>query len=320
MTFFRQSGWMMIATTLSGGLMYAVHMVAKQMPKEEYGVFTTLLQAVALMTIPAVGLQTVFARQVAAATTDKQRLAAISTFRGVWRAIFFIWLAMVVIVALFWKQALTGLKISNPAALGMTVAIGLTAMWMPLMMGMMQGRQNFLWLGWATILNGIARLGLICIIVWLMGGWAAGGMGAVFGGMAILIVICAWQLRDLWRAEKTPVDWRAWLKQVVPLTLGLGAATFMLSADMIFTQNFFPKEQTAFYAAAGMIGRALVFFTQPLTLVMFPKIAHSSARAEKNGRAGANAGIDGAGRRGGGDCLHIITVFAVADYLRQNIL
>lgn len=271
----------MIATTMAGGLMYAVHMVAKQMPKEEYGVFTALLQVASLMTIPAVGLQTVFAHQVAAAVTETQQRVAISTFRGVWRGIFFLWLAMVVVVALFWKQALAGLQIGNPAALAMTVLIGLVSMWMPLMMGMMQGRQNFLWLGWATILNGIARFGMICIVVLVLGGWAAGAMGAVFSGMAMLIVICAWQLRDLWGGELVRVDWLEWLKRVVPLTFGLGAATFMLSADMIFTQNFFPKDQTAFYAAAGMIGRALVFFTQPLTLVMFPKIAHSAARSEK---------------------------------------
>ena len=272
---------MMIATTLSGGLMYAVHMVAKQMPKEEYGVFTTLLQVVALMGIPAVGLQTVFAQQVAAAVTDAQRRVAISTFRGVWRAIFFIWLAMLIMVAVFWHQTVAGLKIGNPAALAMTAAIGLVSMWMPLMMGMLQGRQNFLWLGWAAILNGVARFGMICLVVLVLGGWAAGAMSAVFIGMAIVVAICIWQTRDIWREMKTPVNWREWLRRVVPLTLGLGAATFMLSADMIFTQNFFPKEKTGFYAAAGMIGRALVFFTQPLTLVMFPKLAHSSARAEK---------------------------------------
>ncbi len=76
------------------------------------------------------------------------------------------------------------------------------------------------------------------------------------------------------------VAWRNWLRRVVPLTLGLGAAMFMLSADMIFTQNYFPREQTGFYAAAGMVGRALIFFTQPLTLVMFPKLARSAATGE----------------------------------------
>jgi O-antigen/teichoic acid export membrane protein len=86
----------------------------------------------------------------------------------------------------------------------------------------------------------------------------------------------------VWKTKIAPVEWKNWLGRVLPLTFGLGAATFMLSADMIFTQNFFPREQTGFYAAAGMIGRALVFFTQPLTQVMFPKLARSKATGEKS--------------------------------------
>src|SRR6266487_4181108 len=52
LAFFRQSGWLMVATTVMGGLMYAVHMVARRMPKEEYGLFMTLLQIVTLIGIP----------------------------------------------------------------------------------------------------------------------------------------------------------------------------------------------------------------------------------------------------------------------------
>jgi O-antigen/teichoic acid export membrane protein len=149
-------------------------------------------------------------------------------------------------------------------------------------MGILQGRQNFFWLGWTNILNGIGRFGLICIIVLLFHGWAAGAMSGVFLGMMAVVVIGGWQVRDVWKIKTAPVAWRNWLGRVVPLTLGLGAAQFMLSADMIFTQNFFPREQTGFYAAAGTIGRALVFFTQPLTLVMFPKLARSKAVGEKS--------------------------------------
>lgn len=39
---------------------------------------------------------------------------------------------------------------------------------------------------------------------------------------------------------------------------------------------------TGYYAAAGMIGRALAYFTVPLTLVMFPKIARSTALREES--------------------------------------
>src|ERR1035438_5764947 len=134
--FFRQSGWMMIAGVSSGALMYLVHpIVARELPKSEYGVFTTLLQVISLMSIPAVGLQPVIAQQAAAAITDEQQCVVASEFRGVWHAIFFIWLAMAALVAIFWHQVLAGLQIENSAALGMAVAIGLAAMWTPLIGG-----------------------------------------------------------------------------------------------------------------------------------------------------------------------------------------
>jgi len=272
----------MLTMTFAGGIMYAVHpIVARHVPKEEYGVFTTLLQVVSLMGIPAAGLAPVFAQQVAAAVTEAQHRQVISTFHGVCRAIFFIWLAMAVTVALFWKQALASLQISNPTALAATVGVGLVALLTPVMTGMLQGRQNFIWLGWINIINGVGRFGMVCLVILVLGAWAAGAIGAVFIGMAAAIAVGAWQTRDVWGVEKCPVYWSDWLRRVVPLTLGLGVATFMLSADMIFVQKFFPAKQTGFYAAAGMIGRALIFFTQPLTMVMFPKIAHSAARSQK---------------------------------------
>src|SRR5271155_2724780 len=80
-TFFRQSGWMMFAATASGLLMYCVHpIVSRGMPKGEYGVFTTLLQVVSLMSIPAIGLQTVFAQQAASAITEEQQHTLAKTF------------------------------------------------------------------------------------------------------------------------------------------------------------------------------------------------------------------------------------------------
>jgi O-antigen/teichoic acid export membrane protein len=290
-TFFRQSGWMMTAATASGLLMYAVHsVVSREIPKGEYGVFTTLMQVVPLMGIPAVGLQPVMAQQQAAAVTDTQHGVVASEFRAVWRAVFFIWLAMALFAGIFWQQTLAGLKIENSAALAVTVLIGLAAMWMPLVGGILQGRQNFFWLGWTNIINGVGRFGLICVIVLIFHGWAAGAMSAVLFGMLAVIVIGGWQIRDVWKIQAVPVEWKNWLRRVIPLTLGLGAATFMLSADMIFTQNFFPREQTGFYAAAGTIGRALVFFTQPLTLVMFPKLARSTATGEKTNALGLTLG------------------------------
>jgi O-antigen/teichoic acid export membrane protein len=78
------------------------------------------------------------------------------------------------------------------------------------------------------------------------------------------------------------MNWSEWSGRVIPLSLGMGVGIFMLSADMVFVQKFFSKDQTAYYAAAGMIGRALVYFTAPVASVMFPKLARSAATGEKS--------------------------------------
>lgn len=269
----------MTAGVATGILMFLLHKVANRVP--DYAVFVTLLQAVTLIGIPAAGLQSTFTQQAAASLGDQHECELASVFRGVLRATFFIWLFMAMVIFGLREQIVHGLKIDNPAALWITVAIGLLAMWMPILMGVLQGRQNFAWLGWLNILNGITRFGGVCIgVLWL--GWhATGAMASVLAGIAAMVAIGAWQTRDLWKATAQPIDWRKWLSRVVPLTLGLGALMFMLSADMIFVQRYF-EEGTKYYAAAGMIGRALVFFTQPLATVMFPKLVRSAARSEES--------------------------------------
>ncbi len=73
------------------------------------------------------------------------------------------------------------------------------------------------------------------------------------------------------------VNWRELTRQFIPLSLGGGAVIYMMSVDMVVVQRFFNEKQTGYYAAAGMIGRALIFFVGPIVAVMFPKLVKSHA-------------------------------------------
>src|SRR5499427_6492603 len=80
LSFFRQSGWLMIANIAGGALMWAVHFLAKRIGTTQYGVFITLLTAV--MLVPAIPLQMVFAQQTAraVATGSERELAGLARF------------------------------------------------------------------------------------------------------------------------------------------------------------------------------------------------------------------------------------------------
>jgi O-antigen/teichoic acid export membrane protein len=279
--FFRQGGWMMTASTLAGLLMFLLHKSAKQMPKEEYGLFTTLLAAIGQMAIPVAGLQGVFAQQAAASVSAMQEKELAGMMRGVLRGTFLLWLIMASIIFVFRRTIVHSFAIPNEAALWIALLVVLMSLWRPVVQGVLLGRQNFLWSGATSLVEGAIRFGAVVLIVSLLGGYAAGATTGVLAGSLISFLITAWFTRDCLFREAIHVDWVAWLRRVVPLTLGLGVCSFMLSADMIFVRRFFPKDMTGYYAAAGMIGRALVYFTVPLTLVMFPKIARSKALREE---------------------------------------
>lgn len=283
LNFFRQSGWMMIATVVSGVFMSAVHVFSKILPTAEYSAMGTLFQLLNWMAIPALGLQMVFAQQTSAAVTDIERRQLVATIKAVMRWTFYIWLAMVIIATVGEKTFVAELKLSNPAALWLTVMVSLTMLWLPIFQGLLQGRQNFLWLGWVAIFNGVGRIFIVGLIVILLNGWTAGVMTGVLIGLLTALGFAAWQNRDLFSEPGAPFDSRGWLWRVVPLALGFGAGQFIFSADAIVVQNYLGGEGAAApYMFGGTLARAIVLFTGPLAAVMFPKLVHSVARAEKN--------------------------------------
>jgi len=282
LSFFRQSGWLLIASNLGGALMWLVHTVARRMPADEYSVMTTLLQSLIFLGSIGVAVQSVFAQQAAAAVTEEaqRHLRA-----AVWRvavAVFVVWLAGAFLTWAYSSKLLADYRIANPAALWMAAVFALLQLWLPISTGLLQGRQDFLWLGWTGIINGGVRLAAVVLIVVVLGGQAAGGLAGAIFGMTVVLAITIWRSRAVWMGARSDFDWSEWLRAVLPLAAGIAAVSFALTADVMFVRRNFSGEESGFYNAAGMVGRALAAFTAPLTAVMFPKIAAAAARSEKS--------------------------------------
>jgi O-antigen/teichoic acid export membrane protein len=282
-TFFRQSGWMMISAVAGGALMFAVQVFSKKfLSDEEYSAFGALIQVTNWITIPALGLQMVFAQQSAAAITGHHEHELASTVRSVMLWTFCVWLATAIVVFIFREPWTAALKLSNQLALWLTVASGLVMVWLQLFWGLLQGRQNFLWYGWSTMFNGVGRVAFGGAIVVALHGQATGLMLAVFAGLVASFLPAFLQNLDLLKMSGAPFGAWHWLKRVVPLTLGFGVPTFLFSADAVVAQNYLGAGgNAANYLFGATLCRAIVLFTAPLAAVMFPKLVHSAARAQK---------------------------------------
>lgn len=278
-TFFRQGGWLMLANVLAGAFMWGVHFFSKVIPKAEYGSVGALL-AMTLI-IPTIPLQMVFAHQTAAKLASGRKRQLTRSIRQSWLALTLLWIVAAGVILFFQKDLTAAWKLSNPAALWMALIVWLACMWLPMFWGMLQGKQDFLGLGWSVILNGVGRFGGVAAAVLLFGGYAAGILTAVAVGYGLALALAIYATRGIWIGKGEPYDLKELVGQVIPLALGFGACQVLFTADTMFVKAWFPEEEVAYYVAAGTLSRALMWLVLPLAAVMFPKLVHSTVRAEK---------------------------------------
>lgn len=268
---------MMTATVISGVFMFLVHPLNRRLPEGEYSVFVTMLQVLQWLMIPSVGFQMVFAQLAAAAISKRQLVELHGAVRAVLKVTFGAWLTLAAGL-LFVRRPLTeAWQLDSPLPLWQTLAMGLMTLWIPMFLGLLQGRQNFLWMGWTTVFNGAGRVVFCYVIVLLFSASAVSMMTGVLLGLLGTLAIAAWQARHIWTGPASPFKWAGWLRRLVMLSLGFGAFLFQFSADLILIKAHFAADQMDAYSAAGVLARAIVTFTAPLAAVMFPKIVQSVA-------------------------------------------
>ncbi len=278
--FFRQSGWLMIANIVGGAMTLGVHPLNKHIPDSEYTAFVALLMVVSCL--PTMPLQMVFAQQSALALANGRERQLAGMIRLVWLWTFIVWALGALVFFLFRGAIVQRWQLPGAAGLLVTLPLLLISLWVPLFGGVLQGRQDFFWLGWASIFGGVGRLGIAALLVLALGFGAAGMMAGALIGIGMTAVIAMWRTRDLWSLRAEPFDVKSLLRQVLPLVWGFGACQFMFTSDTMFAKAYFSPDAMKPYVAAGTMSRGLLWLVLPLAAVMFPKIVHANAKSEKS--------------------------------------
>src|SRR5687768_3835161 len=273
---------MVIATSMSGAFLVIVYPILGRLPAGELGIYVSLLRLFTLLAIGAAGLQIVMAQDAAAAVTDEQRQQLSATVRSVAKGVFALWVLIVLICAPLREQIVSTFKITNPMAVWVTMALVLMQLALPFVQGLAQGAQNFAWLGWSILLNGLARFVAIAIAILVFKGHSTAALTGALIGLAAAVFAGYWPSRHLFRKSPAKFKWGEWLKRLVPLSAGVGSVLVVMNADMLFIQAHFPSDQSKFYAAVAMVGIGLVTFTTPMASVMFPKLVTSVAKGQRS--------------------------------------
>jgi len=274
----------MTATIAAGAMSWAVHLLNKKIPDSEYSIFGVLLMVTAC--IPTMPLQMVFAHQSALALATNRERQLAGMVRLTLLCLSGLWAVGALAVFVFQGSIIARWQLPGAGGLWVTLLAILVTLWAPMFIGMLQGRQDFFWMGWAAILGGAGRFVVAAVIVLGFAGGAAGMMAGALVGGGVMAGIAFWRTRDLWSLRSEPFNARASLGQIIPLMLGFGACQFLFTADTIFVKAFFSGDAMKPYVVAGTLSRALLWLVLPMAAVMFPKLVHSSAKSEKTNLMG----------------------------------
>jgi O-antigen/teichoic acid export membrane protein len=275
---------MALAATLSGAFNMASTFVAQRMPEGQFNIFDTALSALGILAIPAVGMQASFAALAAGADSDERHQQLVATMRGALGFLAVVWTGL----AIWWlvreKDIMAAYQLAEPAMLWVVLLILLITLLTPVPNGTLQGRQDFFWFGWATLLNGAGRFVVLWTVVHVFKRGALGGLIGVLGGSLAVFAIVTWRTWDSLKAASSRLDWLAWGRRLIPVTVGLGALSFIMQADALIVreklQPLLTPDEVDGYSAVRKIAQALVFVVGALTSVMFPKVARSFQKSQ----------------------------------------
>lgn len=277
----RAGFWLTVANVLTGLLGYAYQvLMGRMLSPVEFALFSAVMALSMFFSSPLGAVSMVISRRVSALrATD--RFAVLRSLY--WRAHRFLalgGLVFLLLLALLVGEAQAYLKSPTAAPIwifGIFIAIGAFSL---INGAFFQGMQRFGWLGgtgvWAVALKIVLSTALIAL--------GFGVSGALTG--VLLATVGAWLLGMLIIVQGLPNKVAPGhlppapfpLNAVLPVLIANIAFVAMTQLDMVLVNWYFPPEQAGLYAAASVLGKAVLYLPGGLVMALYPMVAENHAK------------------------------------------
>lgn len=279
------AGLLLTALNLAAGAMGYVYQVlmGRMLSAGDFALFSAIMALAVMCSAPFNALVMLMARRVSAfrAIGDSARTRVLYVRSIGWLVVLGLTLAGLLAATLPTIQS----YLKAPAAIHIwlfaaSTFIGFMA---AVNNGFLQGLQRFAWLGGLGVGGVIAK---IAVSVALIAGRNAGVEGALLGVlMATLLVwacggiVIAMSLprdRAVAAGPLDPFPWRSFM----PATIANIALAILAQVDMVLVNWYFPARLASQYAAASILGKAVLYLPGGLAIALFPLAAERHARKE----------------------------------------
>lgn len=283
-TLIRSSGLMFTAFMISSVFNYLFQVImGRLLGPGQYGFLNALLALMAVLGIPIATLLMVVSRKTAEYKARSDYNGIHGLFSQVNRTV--LSAGGLGLVLFMLCSAYISAYLHAPSALPV-IFIGLAAFASlagPINTALLQGLQDYKWLGISMGFGGPVRL-FFCAALVLAGFGVNGAAGGLVVTAVFMWALTYFPLKKYLlmggaphRAGHLPFG------QIMPVFLANLAFTVMTQADMVLVNRYFPAHQAGVYASAAILGRAVMYIPGSIVLAMFPMVSENNALNKSSG-------------------------------------
>jgi O-antigen/teichoic acid export membrane protein len=296
------SAWLFVGGIVGGILGYVFQvLMGRMLSTQEYGLFGAMMALFAVLSTPLGTLMMVVSRKVSEYRAG-QNSGSITHFYYSINIRTAIVGALILGVYLFFApQIQFYLKVPSIIPVYLLGAL-LFLTFLPIINNaFLQGLQSFLWLSASSSLSVLLKIIFAAVLVWL-GYGVAGALGGT-----ILAFIAGWLItygalhRPLAEGRGLPFQTaHLSIKPALPVLAANVAFAAMTQLDIVLVNYYFPAHEAGLYAAASILGKAVLYLPGGITMALFPMVAENHARSQSSAHlllqaVGLTALLSGAG-------------------------
>lgn len=278
----RASAGLFAGVLASGGLAYLYQvLMGRMLPPEQYGVLSALMALSSVVSAPLGTIMMAVSKQVSAYRAKLDAGSILHFFNSINRKGMLTGLFFFAIFAFFVSDIKTYLKVSESLPVYLLGVLVLFTFPQIINQAFLQGLQLFGWLSMSSVWGISFKMIFSILLVWL-----GFGVSGALGG-AIIAAFAVWGATYVslhaplmaGRGQKFQVVHLP-LKPVAPIFVANLAFAAMTQLDVVLVNYFFSPHDAGMYAAASVLGKAVMYLPGGITMALFPMVADNDAKGE----------------------------------------
>ncbi len=278
----RASAWLFVGSITGGILGYVFQvLMGRMLIPQDYGLFSAMMALLAVLGAPFSTLMMVISRKVSEYRAIQDSSSITHLYYSINIQTAAVGGLLLGVCFLFVPQLQSYLKAPDVVPVYL-LGVLLFLIFPPIINNaFLQGLQNFTWISLGGVLSVFFKIVFAVLFVWL--GY---GVGGALGG--IILANCVIWMFTYSVLHRPLIAGRGISSQTghlsfrsaLPVLVANTAFATMTQMDMVLVNYYFPAHEAGLYAAASILGKAVMYLPGGIAMALFPMVAENHARGK----------------------------------------